>query len=395
MVLTHHSLAYLPRTRQENDANFKLLCNPEVLFPDRLYPSYGPELKRIRLRDKLRKLARRPELYNRKQVDEVCFASFDGLMTLRRAQDLRSTKDLCMYPTVEALNTLELLYGEAVSRADLDGLEAEAQRLASLELKRLEKLARLRGEDPLAVRAEASMALSGAGGTEGRGSTSLPASAAGAGASTRPPRHKSGPSDCRNPAFEDHLRTRPAHRVDHLAEHREQRRRAWVQMLHRRDRRDQQYAETMSQVLGKEGAQGGKIYLYSTQSLNFKDKAMKEMQARLGQVRTLGQPHTCMPAMCPSHPSLVCHVIPLAFFLSQVKNATFTFSKDFVSQTLCLVDEETEQKRAKAQSQQEWLTSKGFRYPAAKTRQDLITHPKVRLCAVPYLSLSRPLSISI
>ena len=90
----------------------------------------------------------------------------------------------------------------------------------------------------------------------------------------------------------------------------------------------------------------------------------------------------------------MCHVLPLAFFLSQVKNATFTFSKDFVSQTLCLVDEETEQKRAKAQSQQEWLTSKGFRYPAAKTRQDLITHPKVRLCAVPhqglYLSVSSP-----
>ena len=62
----------------------------------------------------------------------------------------------------------------------------------------------------------------------------------------------------------------------------------------------------------------------------------------------------------------------------QVKNATFTFSKDFVSQTLCLVDEETEQRRALAQSKQEWLTAKGFRYPAAKTRQDLITHPKVR-----------------
>ena len=200
-----------------------------------------------------------------------------------------------MYPTIDALNTLELLYGEAVSRADLDGLEAEAQRLASLELKRLEKLARLRGEDPAAVRADAS--LSGVG-TEGRGSASLPASASasasaaatggpggpGAATTARPPRQKSGPSDCRNPYFEEHLRTRPAQRVDHLAEHREQRRRAWVQMLHRRDRRDQQYAETMSQVLGKEGAQGGKIYLYSTQTLNFKDQAMKEMQTRLGQV---------------------------------------------------------------------------------------------------------------
>ena len=59
------------------------------------------------------------------QVDEVCFEAFDMLMTLRRAMDLQSTKDLRMYPTAESLNTLELLYGEAVSRADLDGLAGE------------------------------------------------------------------------------------------------------------------------------------------------------------------------------------------------------------------------------------------------------------------------------
>ena len=57
----------LPRPK-ENDQQFKMLCNPELLFSDRLYPQFGPEVKRIRLRDKLKKLARRPELYNRKQV---------------------------------------------------------------------------------------------------------------------------------------------------------------------------------------------------------------------------------------------------------------------------------------------------------------------------------------
>jgi hypothetical protein len=129
----------LPRPK-ENDTHFKMLCNPEVLFPDRLYPTFGPELKRVRLRDRLKKLTRRPELYNRKQVDEVCFEAFDTLMTLRRAQDLKSTKDLRMYPSCESLNTLELLYGEAVSRADLDGLAAEARRVATLEQKRLEKV---------------------------------------------------------------------------------------------------------------------------------------------------------------------------------------------------------------------------------------------------------------
>ena len=136
---------------------------------------------------------------------------------------------------------------------------------------------------------------------------------------------KSGPSDCRNPYFDHYLRTRPKDRVDHLAIGREYRRKAWIQMLHRREKRDQDYAETMEKVLGKDGNQGGKIYLYSTQTLNFKEKAMTEMRQRLG-----GD-----------------------------NNATFTFSKDFVSQTLSLVDIEADIKAALAQSRAEWLTSKG------------------------------------
>lgn len=179
------------------------------------------------------------------------------------------------------------------------------------------------------------MSLATGAGTEGRGMS-------GAGSTHRPPRVKSGPSDCRNPAFEEHLHTRPLHRVNHLDNHREMRRQAWVNMLMRRDAREQEYAQTLEKVLGKDGAQGGKIYLYSSQTENFKTKAMREMRQRLG----------------------------------QVKNATFTFSKDFVSQTLCLVDEDADRKSLVEQSKREMLTEKGFRYPAAKTRQDLITHPK-------------------
>lgn len=66
------------------------------------------------MREKLKKLARRPELYNRKQVEEVTFAAVDKLMTLRRATDLRSTKVLDMYPPADSLGMLELLYGDAL-----------------------------------------------------------------------------------------------------------------------------------------------------------------------------------------------------------------------------------------------------------------------------------------
>jgi hypothetical protein len=56
---------FLPRVKQ-NDDSLKIVCNPEILFPDRIYPEFGPDIRRIRIRDKLKKLARRPEVYNRK-----------------------------------------------------------------------------------------------------------------------------------------------------------------------------------------------------------------------------------------------------------------------------------------------------------------------------------------
>ena len=321
----------LPRPK-ENDHNFKMLCNPEILFPDRLYPSFGPELKRIRLRDKLKKLTRRPELYNRKQVDEECFASFDGLLTLRSAPDLRSTRDLAMYPTTASVATLELLYGEAVSRADLDGLAAEAHRVAMLEQKRREKQAREKGGVGGAA------AGSGSGAHEapltpqkGRGSDVDPMSSAHTTPSHSPhPHHthtpsqpsphpddhdhdhtsndgsrsgsagldspnsssnssplgrkRGGPSDCRNASFEAHLLTRPEHRVDHLQAAREGCRRGWLQMLARREVREEEAAEAVAVVLGKEGTQGGriKVYTYSNNAENFQVPADWVVRNRCG-----------------------------------------------------------------------------------------------------------------
>jgi hypothetical protein len=31
---------------QEDNKNLKILCNPEVLFPERLYAEFGPDIKR-------------------------------------------------------------------------------------------------------------------------------------------------------------------------------------------------------------------------------------------------------------------------------------------------------------------------------------------------------------
>lgn len=37
----------LPRQKAD-DKDLKILCNPEILFPQRIYPSFGPDLKRCK-----------------------------------------------------------------------------------------------------------------------------------------------------------------------------------------------------------------------------------------------------------------------------------------------------------------------------------------------------------
>ncbi len=100
----------IPR-QKENDKSLTILSNPEVLFSKRLYTSFGPDLKRVRPREKLKKLAKKPEIYNRKQVDLECFEAIDKLMTLRTCQELKTTKELDCYPSPESINKVrELLF---------------------------------------------------------------------------------------------------------------------------------------------------------------------------------------------------------------------------------------------------------------------------------------------
>jgi hypothetical protein len=65
--------------------------------------AYSSDIRRIRIRDKLSKLVKRPEVYNRKQVEEVCFKALDSVMALQLAENMQSTKALDMYPTAESL----------------------------------------------------------------------------------------------------------------------------------------------------------------------------------------------------------------------------------------------------------------------------------------------------
>jgi hypothetical protein len=323
---------FLPRVKP-NDDNLRIVCNPEVLFPDRIYPEFGPDLRRIRIRDKLKKLARRPEVYNRKQVEEICFEAIDGVMTLRRAQDMASTKKLSMYPSAASLNKLELLYGEAITRPDMDGTlrDAFVENFEKQQLRRSESPKTPTRPDGVGAEGDAAGLTGTAGVTGGRAR-----------------REAYQPTECRNADFEQHLRTRPEHRIDHLAETKQLRAQAWEQMLRRRQQRDEQYETNLRSVLGDEAFEeslqhgGPKIYLYSSQSQNFKTKAFNQLRERV----------------------------------EQDKNATYTYSQDFVSQTVCVVDEDLLEKNAKAANKAAMLTAKGFQYPKPKTSKELLTHPQ-------------------
>lgn len=330
-------LDYLPRL-QDNDDNLKILCNPEVLFKDRLYPEFSPDLKRIRVRGKLKKLARRPEIYNRKQVEEICFLAMDSLMTLRRMEDMKTAKQLDVFPTAEALNKLELLYGEAISRADMDGS--------------------LRREFIQAHEERRSRPSSRASGTQSEASPST--------LQRTRSRKEFEFTDCRNAPFEEHLRNRPAHRIDYLAEQRLVRKQAWLDMLQRREERNTLLTATIRSVLGLDSQKNErassahrnrtddnadhqqqsntipKIYLYSNQSLNYKVKAWDQMREQV----------------------------------AKDHNATYTFSRDFMSQNVSTVDEEKLKKQREDQIRSEFLTPKGFLYPKPKTRKELLLHPQ-------------------
>ena len=123
-------------------------------------------------------------------------------------------------------------------------------------------------------------------------------------------------SDCRNYEFEEHLRTRPVHRVDHLEENRKVRMQAYADMLVHRDEQAIKATQTLTSLLGTATATADqKIYLYSTQSLNFKALAMSKLREQV----------------------------------SDDREASYTFSKNFMSQTLAAVDEDEHKKKQMAE----------------------------------------------
>ena len=65
--------------------------------------------------------------------------------------------------------------------------------------------------------------------------------------------------------------------------------------------------------------------------------------------------------------------------LSKEKNCTFTYSQDYTSQTVSMVDAERLKHVLEEENRKMWKTKKGFKYPAPRKASEWNVHPdKVR-----------------
>ncbi len=324
----------LPR-EAGNNKNLIMLANPNVLFQERLYGEFGPDLKRIRIRNNLPRLARKPEVYNRKLVSQQCFDAIDHVMHLKWATDLLSTKEMEMYPAAAALNAVELLYGEAISRADLDGVGTELA--ASTGKKNKTKMGDSKKITESAASASATATATAATtpADEAEG-TQEPVR-------TRILETNLAPTDCTNPQFEELLRTRPVHRVDYIAEQKDLLAIALENKEERVRVREEKSKYVMEKVLGSTSA---KIHIYACQKENFKIKSYNQVREDIKQ---------------------------------KGGDATYTYSKDLLAGTIAAVDPEEmkrKQENPNLADKSSWLTPGGMQYPKPKTTQDMLTHPK-------------------
>ena len=139
------------------------------------------------------------------------------------------------------------------------------------------------------------------------------------------PKHLKGPTDQANPEYERYLRNKPPPE-DFLKLQRTLREEAVAK------RREEIVARPKVEIPG-----GGKIYNYSSQSRNFTEITKEAMRKELAKDR----------------------------------NATYTYSMDYNSLTMCMVNEDEIELQAKLDSRAKFTTKSGFVYPATKDEEEL------------------------
>ena len=282
----------VPRS-QANDWSFRVLANPEVRFKERLYTGFNVDLKKVRLREPLPILNAMPELYNRAKVTEECFEALHRLGEIRHSNRMSEANVLQMFPTANMVTSIESKYGESISLEDILGVKPK-KKIRSW----------MRKEEVAVVEEAVEM-------EKKRESVRL-----------------KGPTDDKNPEFDEYLKTRTP--PDFLKEQEELLGLAKKEADAARDKR----AEL-------DAIEDPNRHVYSSQKLAYTEIKKQEMRDRL----------------------------------SREKNCTFTYSKDFTSQTVSMVDGERLKQVEEEENRSRWKTKRGFKYPAPRKASEYAVHP--------------------
>ncbi|RQM25319.1 hypothetical protein B5M09_000896 [Aphanomyces astaci] len=305
----------VPRTAANSRTGFRMFANLDVRFIHRLYTAFDVDMKRIKLRDPLPDIAKRPELYMRSKVSENCFQALNRLGNVRAADRLVELKDLNLFPTVQMLLEVESKYGESITLEDIHGSHGSHDQAKQHVLKQLQG-----GSSTIsATTGTASTTSHNTIETTTALSTSVPGEAAAVAV-----RYKAE-TDATNNAFDlakknwtpkDYIQAR---RVD-------------------RQLADKAYALVKTANAGADD--GEPVYIYSGQKLRTKDLAKDAMRQRL----------------------------------SRDRKATYTYSKDFNSLTMSMVDDTKLAVLAEAESRAQFTTPSGFVYPAPRQPSEFYKH---------------------
>ena len=114
----------LPRT-QLNSEKFKIFCDSNILYDQRLYAIFGLSLKLIKLQKNLLNILQTYEVYLKaKRYREIydCFQIFGRLLN---ASTLKEIDSAGLFPPAEHLLMLERKYGDLLAEQDITGIYKE------------------------------------------------------------------------------------------------------------------------------------------------------------------------------------------------------------------------------------------------------------------------------
>jgi len=235
---------------EPNTPSSKFLMNSQVIWDTRYYLSFGPDLRRIKLRGKLSKILMKPDLYVKQKVSEELMNTLHTLMEIKRCERLKFIKEFNLSPDPEQLDLLERKYGDALTREDITGKPAKAR-------VKLQDLTRRSSQNEPEITTQ--------------GTTTLPREEETQKAPKKQKQKHKLPLDCKNPKYSALLRTKEPPKD--------------FSKLHRQKIKQDSEVSKSNKPLEyvRMEPENEEYYIYSGQKLNYtevmKQKISAEMQA--------------------------------------------------------------------------------------------------------------------